>query len=173
MMFRVVFWDILPCKMIVDRRFRGAYCLHHQGRRSTIILYGRISQKTTLNNIDTGFLDFPVFKQMLRWFQSSKLLLQPSRCKIITITPPPHKFLNCPHYHFFIRLCANQNSAVFVTSNVFTLVLSLSEGRVGVAWEPSKMISPPPHPEIKSLTSPQFSLCFYSSTILPHTHFKA
>jgi hypothetical protein len=31
MMFRVVSWDILPCKMIVDRRFRGAYCLHHQG----------------------------------------------------------------------------------------------------------------------------------------------
>jgi hypothetical protein len=31
MMFGVVFWDILPCKMIVDRRFRGAYCLHHQG----------------------------------------------------------------------------------------------------------------------------------------------
>jgi hypothetical protein len=31
MMLRVVFWDILPCKMIVDRRFRGAYCLHHQG----------------------------------------------------------------------------------------------------------------------------------------------
>jgi hypothetical protein len=31
MMFRAVFWDVLPCKMIVDRRFRGAYCLHHQG----------------------------------------------------------------------------------------------------------------------------------------------
>jgi len=31
MMFRIVFWDVLPCKMIVDRRFRGAYCLHHQG----------------------------------------------------------------------------------------------------------------------------------------------
>jgi hypothetical protein len=30
MMFRVVFWVILPCKMIVDRRFRGPYCLHHQ-----------------------------------------------------------------------------------------------------------------------------------------------
>jgi hypothetical protein len=26
-MFRAVFWVILPCKMIVDRRFRGAYCL--------------------------------------------------------------------------------------------------------------------------------------------------
>jgi ABC-type multidrug transport system fused ATPase/permease subunit len=29
MMFRIVFWDVLSCKMIVDRRFRGAYCLHH------------------------------------------------------------------------------------------------------------------------------------------------
>jgi hypothetical protein len=28
---QVVFWDILPCKIIVDRRFRGAYYLHHQG----------------------------------------------------------------------------------------------------------------------------------------------
>jgi hypothetical protein len=26
--FRAVFWVILPCKMIVDRRFRGTYCLH-------------------------------------------------------------------------------------------------------------------------------------------------
>jgi hypothetical protein len=31
MMLRAVFWVILPCEMIVDRRFRGAYCLHHQG----------------------------------------------------------------------------------------------------------------------------------------------
>jgi hypothetical protein len=30
-MFRIVFWDELPCKIIVDRRFKGAYCLHHQG----------------------------------------------------------------------------------------------------------------------------------------------
>jgi hypothetical protein len=30
MMFRIVFWDVLLCKMIVDRRFRGAYCLHHE-----------------------------------------------------------------------------------------------------------------------------------------------
>jgi hypothetical protein len=29
-MFRAVSWVILPCRMIVDRRFRGAYCLHHQ-----------------------------------------------------------------------------------------------------------------------------------------------
>jgi hypothetical protein len=31
MKFRVL-WDILPCSQIdVDRRFRGARCLHHQG----------------------------------------------------------------------------------------------------------------------------------------------
>jgi hypothetical protein len=28
LLFRSVFWVVLPCKMIVDRRFRGAYCLH-------------------------------------------------------------------------------------------------------------------------------------------------
>jgi len=35
MMFRLFFWVVLPCKMIVDRRFRGAYCLHHQISRGT------------------------------------------------------------------------------------------------------------------------------------------
>jgi hypothetical protein len=46
-MFRVVFWDILPGKMIVDRRFRGAYCLIPDDG-------GSISQKTTLNIILTA-----------------------------------------------------------------------------------------------------------------------
>jgi hypothetical protein len=27
--FRIVFWDVLPCKIIVDWRFRGTCCLHH------------------------------------------------------------------------------------------------------------------------------------------------
>jgi hypothetical protein len=53
MKFRFVFWDVLPCKIIVDRRFRGTCCLHHQGdecpddggsmyvwRRLIIILHG-------------------------------------------------------------------------------------------------------------------------------------
>jgi hypothetical protein len=34
--FRIVFWDVLPCKMIVDWRFRGAYCLHHHLTRQYI-----------------------------------------------------------------------------------------------------------------------------------------
>jgi hypothetical protein len=36
MNFRIVFWDVLPCKIIVDRRFRGTCCLHHQGSQKTI-----------------------------------------------------------------------------------------------------------------------------------------
>jgi hypothetical protein len=58
MKFRIVFWDVLPCKIIVDRRLRGTCCLHHQGRwrqheamkyRSKIILHGIKFQKTILN----------------------------------------------------------------------------------------------------------------------------
>jgi hypothetical protein len=29
MMFRFVFWDVLPRKIIVDRCFRGTCCLHY------------------------------------------------------------------------------------------------------------------------------------------------
>jgi hypothetical protein len=32
-----VFWDVVPCSHVgVDRRFRGAYCLHHQGPETSI-----------------------------------------------------------------------------------------------------------------------------------------
>jgi hypothetical protein len=32
MMFRIVVWDVLPCKILVDRRFRGAYCVLRLGQ---------------------------------------------------------------------------------------------------------------------------------------------
>jgi hypothetical protein len=33
----IVFWDVAPCsKVYFDRRFRGAYCLNHQGDESLI-----------------------------------------------------------------------------------------------------------------------------------------
>jgi hypothetical protein len=33
-----VFWDIAPCRLAeTDRRFRCAYCLHHQGDQETVI----------------------------------------------------------------------------------------------------------------------------------------
>jgi hypothetical protein len=65
-MFRFVFWDVLPCKINFDRRFRGTCCLHHQGlkRRSTIILHGSTSQKTNLNKKNVDWKDY---LQLARW----------------------------------------------------------------------------------------------------------
>jgi hypothetical protein len=49
MMFRAVFWVILPRKMIVDRQYAPLK------RRSTIILHGSITQKTALNEMTSLF----------------------------------------------------------------------------------------------------------------------
>jgi hypothetical protein len=35
MKFRIVFWDVLPCKIIVDRRFGGTYCLMMEAVRTS------------------------------------------------------------------------------------------------------------------------------------------
>jgi hypothetical protein len=29
-LFRIIFWGVLPCKCMLERRFRGVYCHHHQ-----------------------------------------------------------------------------------------------------------------------------------------------
>jgi hypothetical protein len=61
MMFRVVFWVILPCKMIVDRRFRGAYCLHHQGWWNYCFEYFRAMTGSAVRTIVTFFSRDTVF----------------------------------------------------------------------------------------------------------------
>jgi hypothetical protein len=79
-LFRAVFWGVLPCKMIGDRRFRGATCHNHQGTK--IILHGRTTQKTALNIIlaavRTWNLTYPVI-----WLDgqrnTKKILCQYSR----------------------------------------------------------------------------------------------
>jgi hypothetical protein len=49
MKFRV-FWDVAPCSHVeVDRRFRGAYCLHHQGDE----LFIRTSEPSANFNVTT------------------------------------------------------------------------------------------------------------------------
>jgi hypothetical protein len=54
-----VFWDVVPCSLVeIDRLFRGAYCLHHQGDRAgtsetSVSLYETTpatSQKTVIFN---------------------------------------------------------------------------------------------------------------------------
>jgi hypothetical protein len=52
MKFRIVFWDVLPCKIIVYRRLRGTYCLHHQGWWSLMMEAVRTSE-TSVDNYFT------------------------------------------------------------------------------------------------------------------------
>jgi hypothetical protein len=51
------FWDVAPCSLIeIDRRFRDAYCLHHQGNNDASLkrlytstrLHGAISKMAYL-----------------------------------------------------------------------------------------------------------------------------
>jgi hypothetical protein len=51
MMFRIVFWDVLQFKIIVDRRFRDAYCLHYQG--SGIMMETERTSETSVDNYFT------------------------------------------------------------------------------------------------------------------------
>jgi hypothetical protein len=52
-----VFWDVAPCSLVeIYRRFRGAYCLHHQGDHSVqnILSYLKIKTYATMG-VKLGF----------------------------------------------------------------------------------------------------------------------
>jgi hypothetical protein len=49
MKFRIVFWDVLSCKIIVDRRVRGACCLHHQGDDSSLMIKAARTSETSVD----------------------------------------------------------------------------------------------------------------------------
>jgi hypothetical protein len=50
MKFRIAFWDVLPCKIIVDRRFRGMCYLHHHGWLFYMAVHPRRQFWTSLLN---------------------------------------------------------------------------------------------------------------------------
>jgi hypothetical protein len=70
-MFRIFFWDILPCKMIVDRRFRGTYCLHHHPRRLLWTSYSPPWELGSLTDIDT--FEAGRLRKLTRRFCSSQV----------------------------------------------------------------------------------------------------
>jgi hypothetical protein len=121
-------------------------------------------------HLDIGFLGFPLSSSKC-WDGSQfpsyycMLLMQPSLSKFIKITPCSRatKLVNFQ----ITSTLSNESWNKILPSlfqaftahhpNVFTLILSLSEGRAGIAWVPSN----------KMLFFPQmFSLYFYSYTIL-------
>jgi hypothetical protein len=36
----IALWNIVPCSLAVDRRFRDAYCLHHQVGHPVVAVEG-------------------------------------------------------------------------------------------------------------------------------------
>jgi hypothetical protein len=52
MKFRFVFWDVLPCKIIVDRRFRGVLP-PSSGRRVTTLM--REAPRNSETSVDNYF----------------------------------------------------------------------------------------------------------------------
>jgi hypothetical protein len=115
----------------------------------------------------------------LRWFPIPScycmLLMQPSLSKIMKITPccRATKLVNSQ----IISTLSNESwnkilpslSQAFTTHhlNVFTPILSLSEGRAGIAWVPSnKMLFSPLRYKAPLAFHQMFSLYFYSYTIL-------
>jgi hypothetical protein len=135
-------------------------------------------------HLDTGFLSFPLSLSKC-WDGSQipscycKLLMQPSLSKFIKITPYSRatKLVNFQIIWTLSNVSWNKIlpslSEAFTTHhpNVFTLILSLSEGRASITWVPSNKIlffPPPSYIKCLSLPPPQmFSLYFCSYTILP------
>jgi hypothetical protein len=52
MKFRFVFWDVLPCKIIVDRRFRCTRCLHHV---TALMMEAARTSETSVDNYFTRY----------------------------------------------------------------------------------------------------------------------
>jgi hypothetical protein len=68
MVFRIVLWDVLPCKIIVDRRFRDAWRQYAPlKRRSTVILHCSTSQKTILNILRFSSVCVSISELFCRW----------------------------------------------------------------------------------------------------------
>jgi hypothetical protein len=59
-----VFWDVLPCKIIVDRRFRGA-CCHGSTSQKTILNF-----KTNLPREDYLNITEYIIVKSVKWTQS-------------------------------------------------------------------------------------------------------
>jgi hypothetical protein len=105
-----------------------------------------------------------VFKQMLRWFPNSKLLLHASHASVTILNSskllPVLDAADSVVFQIIDKTIRNSklrclSEANSYYHNVFTFTLFLPEGRAGVAWEPSNkiMLFLPPR-KIVSLTSP-------------------
>jgi hypothetical protein len=81
MMFRTVFWDVLLCKIIVDRRFRGMCCLHLQGILNTVLEF----QEMLIMKISDDVI-YTVHCQFSATYTENSVLSNPYKRKLIRPT---------------------------------------------------------------------------------------
>jgi hypothetical protein len=88
-----------------------------------------------------------VFKQILRWFPNSKLLLYASQAALQILNSsklsPVIDAAELLVFQIIDKIIRNskRSEATSYYHNVFTFTLFLPEGRAGVAWEPSNKIT--------------------------------
>jgi hypothetical protein len=139
-----------------------------------------LTRTLALGHLDTGFFGFPL--SLSKCWDCSQvpscycmLLMQPSLGKFIKIIPccRATKLVNFK----IISTLSNESWKKILPSlsqastthhpNVFTPILSLSEGRAGITWVPSNKMLFSPLRHKAPLAFPQmFSVYFYSYTIL-------
>lgn len=92
-----------------------------------------------IGHFDTGSLGFLCFKQMLTWFQNSKLMLRASHADLHQNYVPllskqpnnSYKLYNSTLIQKIENSRSLSQAAISNHSTVFTFTLSLSEGRAG------------------------------------------
>jgi hypothetical protein len=72
------FWYIPPCSLEVDRRFGGAYCLHHQIPESYPCLSSWEPELSYRRYMCTGFIHFD-------WFDRGDVISDVKKCILLVI----------------------------------------------------------------------------------------
>jgi hypothetical protein len=108
MKFRIVFWDVLPCKIIVDRRFRGTCCLHHQ---EWVVENYFIRQYIPEDNFELNYSCFIFDKSLVR-----SLMMEATRTSETSVDN-----------YFTQQYIPEDNSELYITCFTFEWLLYLQK----------------------------------------------
>jgi hypothetical protein len=102
-----VFWDVAPCSLVeIDRRFRGAFCLHHQAYDPDDAGTPVNTYQTTRCNIPEGS-HFLISLQILTEYMLFLLVFEFSQRKsCLCLSSQRNKLFLLPNFHsvFQVRM---------------------------------------------------------------------
>jgi hypothetical protein len=106
------FWDIAPCSLVVvDRRFRGSYCLHHQGDEFIVLIMEAVHiSETSISYNETTRRNIPEVSNLhTRFRENLKCHKQGSGTKLLLLEGLElvGLFRSCPMAGFVIRSVPN------------------------------------------------------------------